>query len=123
MPRSEYSELRRRTVGRVNRECLKGDAEEDRYEDEFVDCTDKNDEMLDPELQLIAGTPWLFSRAQLNQRVHTLFVDEGGQVSLADTIAVGTAAKNLILLGDPNQLPQVSQGSHPPGAEASVLAH
>jgi AAA domain len=41
----------------------------------------------------------------------------------ADAIAVGTAAENLVLLGDPNQLPQVSQGSHPPGAEASVLAH
>ena len=79
--------------------------------------------MLDPELQLIAGTAWLFSRGQLNQHVHTLFVDEGGQVSLADAIAVGTAGRNLVLLGDPNQLPQVSQGSHPPGAEASVLAH
>ncbi len=101
----------------------KGDDEDDRYEDEFVDCTDDNAAMLDPELQLIAGTAWLFSRAQLNRHVHTLFVDEGGQVSLADAIAVGTAAENLVLLGDPNQLPQVSQGSHPPGAEASVLAH
>jgi predicted RecB family nuclease len=101
----------------------KGDAEEDRYEDEFVDCTAENDEMLDPELQLIAGTAWLFSREQLNQHVDTLFVDEGGQVSLADAISVGTAARNLVLLGDPNQLPQVWQGSHPPGAEASVLAH
>jgi len=55
--------------------------------------------------------------------VDTLFVDEGGQVSLADAIAVGTAARNLVLLGDPNQLAQVSQGSHPPGANASVLGH
>ena len=55
--------------------------------------------------------------------MHTLFVDEGGQVSLADAIAVGTAAKNLVLLGDPNQLPQVSRGSHPPGSDASMLAH
>jgi uncharacterized protein len=42
---------------------------------------------------------------------------------LADALAVGTAARNLVLLGDPNQLPQVSQGFHPPGANASVLAH
>jgi predicted RecB family nuclease len=101
----------------------KGDAEDDRYEDEFVDCTDDNAAMLDTELRLIAGTAWLFSREELDQHVDTLFVDEAGQVALADVIAVGTAAGNLILLGDPNQLPQVSQGSHPPGADASVLAH
>jgi superfamily I DNA and/or RNA helicase len=47
----------------------------------------------------------------------------GGQFALADAIAVGTAAWNLILLGDPNQLAQVSQGAHPPGANASVLSH
>ena len=79
--------------------------------------------MLDPELQLIAGTSLLFSREELDQHVDTLFVDEGGQFALADALAVGTAARNLVLLGDPNQLPQVSQGSHPPGADASVLAH
>ena len=70
--------------------------------------------MLDPELQLLAGTSWLFARDELDQHVDTLFVDEGGQFALADAIAVGTAARNLVLLGDPNQLPQVSQGSHPP---------
>jgi uncharacterized protein len=89
----------------------------------FVDVTDSNDAMLDPELQLLAGTSWLFTRDELDQHVDTLFVDEGGQFALADAIAVGTAARNLVLLGDPNQLPQVSQGSHPPGAEASVLGH
>jgi uncharacterized protein len=96
---------------------------EGHYENRFVDCIDSNDAMLDPELQLFAGTSWLFARAALDQHVDTLFVDEGGQFSLADAIAVGTAARNLVLLGDPNQLPQVSQGSHPPGAEASVLGH
>ena len=70
----------------------------------------------------VAGTSWLFSREELDRHVDTLFVDEAGQVALADALAVGTAARNLVLLGDPNQLPQVSQGSHPPGAGASVLA-
>ena len=79
--------------------------------------------MLDAELQLLAGTSWLFSREELDGHVDTLFVDEAGQVSLADALAVGTAARNLVLLGDPNQLAQVSQGSHPPGADASVLQH
>jgi uncharacterized protein len=52
-----------------------------------------------------------------------LFVDEAGQVSLADVVAIGGSAKSIVLLGDPNQLPQVSQGTHPDGAEASALEH
>ena len=96
---------------------------EGHYEGRFVEATDSNDAMLDPDLQLLAGTSWLFAREELDQHVDTLFVDEGGQFALADAIAVATAARNLVLLGDPNQLPQVSQGSHPPGAEASVLGH
>ena len=94
-----------------------------RYEDEFVDSSDQNSALLDPELQLLAGTSYLFAREEFDGHVDTLFVDEAGQVSLADVIAVGTAARNVILLGDPNQLAQVSQGSHPPGANASVLQH
>ncbi len=79
--------------------------------------------MRDEELQLLAGTSFLFAREDMAGSVDTLFVDEGGQFALADAVAVGGAARNLVLLGDPNQLPQVSQGSHPPGANASVLAH
>jgi uncharacterized protein len=79
--------------------------------------------VLGEEFQLLAGTSWLFSRPALDEHLDTLFVDEAGQYALADALAVGRAAKNLVLLGDPNQLPQVSQGSHPPGAGASVLSH
>ena len=82
-----------------------------------------NAAMLDPEVQLLAGTSFLFAREELVGAVDTLFVDEGGQFALADALAVGGAARNLVLLGDPNQLPQVSQGAHPPGANASVLGH
>ena len=52
-----------------------------------------------------------------------LVIDEAGQLSLADALAAGTAARNLILLGDPLQLPQVSQATHPQGTNASVLEH
>jgi uncharacterized protein len=100
-----------------------GDNPDSRYEDGFVDCTGDNGEMLDEELQLLAGTSFLFSRKELDGHVDTLFVDEAGQVALADVLAVGTAARNIVLLGDPNQLPQVSQGAHPLGANASVLQH
>jgi predicted RecB family nuclease len=96
---------------------------EDAYEGRFIESTGSNEDMLDEELQLLAGTSWLFAREELDQHVDTLFIDEGGQFALADAIAVGTSARNLVLLGDPNQLPQVSQGSHPPGADASILSH
>jgi predicted RecB family nuclease len=89
----------------------------------LIENTSENADMLDEELQLLAGTSFLFSREELDQHVDTLFIDEGGQFALADALAVGTAARNLILLGDPNQLSQVSQGFHPPGAAASVLSH
>ncbi len=45
--------------------------------------------MLDPELQLLAGTSWLFAREDMDQHVDTLFIDEGGQFALADALAVG----------------------------------
>jgi uncharacterized protein len=72
---------------------------------------------------VVAGTAWLFSRAAMDGRLDVLVVDEAGQMSLANTVAMSTAATSLILLGDPNQLPQVSQGVHPEGAAASALEH
>ena len=73
--------------------------------------------------QLVAGTAWLFSRAKMDGWCDYLFIDEAGQVSLADALAMGTAARNVVLLGDPLQLAQVSQAVHPDGAGASVLEH
>src|SRR4029077_1865671 len=80
-------------------------------------------EQAGPDVQLLAGTAWLFSRPGLDGRLDDLVIDEAGQVSLADALAMGTAARNLILLGDPLQLAQVSQGVHPAGAGAPVLEH
>jgi uncharacterized protein len=72
---------------------------------------------------LAGGTPWLFSRAELRGAYDVLVIDEAGQLALGDAIACATAARNVVLLGDPLQLPQVSQGSHPVGSDASVLEH
>jgi uncharacterized protein len=72
---------------------------------------------------LAAGTAWLFSRAEHDARFDYLFIDEAGQVSLADALAMGTSARNLVLVGDPQQLDQVIQGTHPDGSDASVLRH
>jgi uncharacterized protein len=55
--------------------------------------------------------------------VDVLFVDEAGQKSLADVLAVSGATTQLVLLGDPQQLAQPSKGSHPDGAEVSALEH
>ncbi len=77
----------------------------------------------DGELDVAAGTAWLWARTGLAASVDTLFVDEAGQLSLASTLAVAGAARNLVLLGDPQQLAQPSHATHPPGAGASALEH
>jgi len=78
-----------------------------------------------PRVQLLAGTAWLFSHHDLDggALIDTPVIDEAGQVSLADALAMGTSARNVILLGDPLQLAQVSQGTHPEGTGSSVLEH
>ena len=72
---------------------------------------------------VVGGTKWDFtSRDRVpNGGFDLLVIDEAGQFSLADTIAVSTAARNLLLLGDPQQLPQVTQGRHPEPVDRSAL--
>jgi predicted RecB family nuclease len=77
----------------------------------------------DEAVDVVAGTPWLFSRPALHERFDHLVIDEGGQLSLANALAVSGAAANLVVFGDPRQLAQPSAGSHPPGAGASALEH
>jgi uncharacterized protein len=72
---------------------------------------------------VVGGTAWDFSNAARipRQSLDLLVVDEAGQFSLASTIASAVAAKRLLLLGDPQQLPQVSQGTHPEPVDESAL--
>jgi uncharacterized protein len=100
-----------------------GGDEDSRFEGDFVDSADSWRDCLDPELRLVAGTAWLFARNDFAGFCDTLIVDEAGQVALADIIATGHVARNLVFLGDPNQLPQVSQGAQPAAAKRSVLRH
>ena len=76
-----------------------------------------------PDSAVIAATSWLFARKEWDGELDVLVIDEAGQFALADALACGTSARNLILLGDPSQLSQVVQGTHPPGSDASALAH
>jgi hypothetical protein len=79
--------------------------------------------ILNGEVDVVGGTAWLWSRADLEASVDVLFVDEAGQFSLANTVAVAPAGRSLVLLGDPQQLEQPLLGSHPPGAGRSALGH
>ena len=72
---------------------------------------------------VVGGTAWDFSNTARVDRggLDLLVIDEAGQFSLASTIAVAAGAKRLLLLGDPQQLPQVSQGAHPEPVDTSAL--
>ena len=103
-------------------------AEEDqRCKSEIVRCTGSNADVDDAlgarEVDLVAGTGWLFAREEIEGRLDDLFIDEAGQMSLANVIAASTCASNIVMLGDPNQLSQPSKGSHPEGADLSALDH
>jgi predicted RecB family nuclease len=72
---------------------------------------------------VLAGTQWLWTQEDYFEAVDVLFVDEAGQMSLTNVLAVTQAAKSLVLLGDPQQLEQPLRGSHPDGADVSALEH
>src|SRR5580704_8278546 len=90
-------------------------------------ATKDNEEALDAlrsgKATVVGGTSWLWSAEQAFESVDVLFIDEAGQMSLADVLAVSQAAKSLVLLGDPQQLERPLKGSHPDGAEKSALEH
>jgi len=73
--------------------------------------------------QVAAGTPWLWARSDMRGSVDVLFVDEAGQMSLANVLAISPAATSSVLLGDPQQLDQPQKGIHPLGAEGSAFDH
>ena len=72
---------------------------------------------------VVGATSWMWPREEFFQSVDALFIDEAGQMALADVVAAGQAAHNLILIGDPQQLERPLKGSHPVGAEKSALEH
>ena len=102
-------------------------SESQRCSARVVRSTDDNRQVRDAlasgEVMIGAGTAWLWSRLDMADAVDTLFVDEAGQVALANTVAVSQAARNVVLLGDPQQLDQPLKGAHPTGAERSALGH
>ena len=82
--------------------------------------TTSNDETAGGQ-HVVGATAWFFTRDDNVQAFDWLFVDEAGQVGLANMAAMGRAARNIVLVGDPRQLPQVIQGAHPEPANLSCL--
>jgi predicted RecB family nuclease len=107
--------------------ALQKSAEHQRCSSAAVDCTDDaayvEDALAGSSVDLVAGTSWLFAREGMQRGVDVLVVDEAGQLSLANVLAVSGAARSLVMLGDPQQLAQPVKGVHPAGAEASALEH
>ncbi len=111
----------------VGRPALQKCDEEDHCGAPDVGWTASNDDVVDAlgdgSHNLVGGTAWLWSREDLTGLVDVLVIDEAGQFSLANAVAVSRCAQGLVLLGDPQQLAQPSQALHPDGAGISVLEH
>ena len=92
-----------------------------------ITCTNDNAEVVralgEGDAQVVGGTQWLWARADMRASIDVLVVDEAGQLSLANVVAMGEATDSMILLGDPQQLSQPAKGTHPEGAEVSALEH
>jgi len=105
----------------------KCDDDDDDCDHDFVETT-KDNKLVDRAVaekakEIIAGTVWLWSRPEMANSVDVLFVDEAGQMSLANVLAASPAANSIVLLGDPQQLDQPQRGVHPARADASALSH
>ena len=81
------------------------------------------EELTDGEINVLGATAWCWTRPEFEQSVDVLVVDEAGQMALANVLAAARAARSLVLLGDPQQLEQPLQSSHPEGSEVSALYH
>ena len=73
------------------------------------------------EAQVFAGTKFHLASNYYDKKIDYLFIDEAGQLSLTDLIAIGNIAKNIILAGDQLQLGQPIKGSHPGESGKSIL--
>jgi len=93
------------------------------FDGRLVQNTIENKDCTDPDYRLIVGTSFLFARPEMQETLDYLFIDEAGQIALGDAIAMAPCARNLVLLGDPQQLPNVMQMDHPDGVGVSVLQH
>lgn len=95
------------------------------YMPEWIDQIKEPKKVLEAVNQgkLVGGTAWLWSSNEFVETVDYLFIDEAGQMSLSQSLAASRSAKNIVLLGDPQQLEQPQRGSHPEGSDVAALTY
>jgi predicted RecB family nuclease len=114
-------------LAKVDRPALQKCGPDSAGDGKLITLTDKNPAVADALAtgthRLVGGTAWLWAAGDLRDAVDVLVIDEAGQFSLANAVAVSRAARSMVLLGDPQQLSQPSQAQHPHGAGVSALEH
>lgn len=109
--------------------CIQKISSEDEPADETVSIEETHDNarvlaaLQSGEVAVAGGTAWLWAREDMADSVDVLFIDEAAQLSLATTLAAAQAARNLVLIGDPQQLEQPIQGTHPGETGTTALEH
>ncbi|MBD2329085.1 TM0106 family RecB-like putative nuclease [Alkalinema sp. FACHB-956] len=98
-----------------------GDRTDEVFQAASIRFQEKVDTTLPPEYQLVGATAYQLSREAAIGQFDYLFIDEAGQLSLANLVAIARCADNLILMGDPMQLEQPTQGTHPGESGLSAL--
>lgn len=85
-----------------------------------IELVDDNDDPAIGLAAVVGATAWHWARYESAEFSH-IFVDEAGQVSIANIVAMSGAADNIVLVGDPMQLSQPVQGDHPGESGKSSL--
>ena len=80
-----------------------------------------SDALFSNDYKVFGGTSWCFANTNFNNALDYLFIDEAGQVSLANMVGISASTDNIILMGDQMQLSQPTKGTHPKGAGLSAL--
>jgi uncharacterized protein len=93
----------------------------DEPDDSMIAATTDNHDSMLVTSSVVGGTAWLFARPEMTEAFDYVFIDEAGQVSIANLVAIAGAAKNIVPVGDQMQLPQPVQGVHPGESGLSTL--
>lgn len=101
----------------------KSSSDEDSFNGEMIADVFENKQIDPLRSQLVAGTAWLFAEETLDQKFDYIFVDEAGQVSLANFVVMSLSAKNIVLIGDQMQLNHPLKGTHPNESGVSALEY
>ena len=83
----------------------------------------KIQDALPPHYQILGATSFQLCKPETRGQWDYLFIDEAGQLSLANLVAIARCAKNLVLIGDQMQLEQPIQGTHPEESGQSALGY